>query len=109
MTVSSLDLFAWLSADAVQTLGWTLIHFLWQGLALAILFQAAVPFCRTAGGRARRARVPVRGRPDARNSPVGLGHAERPETLTRAASVWRPGGPHRTDTQAKPSSNRPIP
>ncbi|MBX7200443.1 MAG: M56 family metallopeptidase, partial [Rhodospirillaceae bacterium] len=51
MTVPSLDLFAWLSADAIQTLGWTLIHFLWQGLALALLFQAVVPFCRTAAGR----------------------------------------------------------
>ena len=55
MILSSLDLdlgFAdWLSPDVIQTLGWTLIHFLWQGLALALLFQAIVPFCRTASGR----------------------------------------------------------
>ncbi len=48
----SLDFTAgWLSPDMIQALGWTLIHFLWQGLALALLFQAAVPFCRTANAR----------------------------------------------------------
>ncbi len=28
----------WFSPDVVQALGWTLIHFLWQGLALAFIF-----------------------------------------------------------------------
>ena len=52
MTMPSLDAsFDWLSPDMIQALGWTLIHFLWQGLALALLFQAVVPFCRTAHAR----------------------------------------------------------
>lgn len=52
MTLPSLDFsLEWLSPDVIQALGWTLIHFLWQGLAVVLLFQAVVPFCRTAHGR----------------------------------------------------------
>ncbi len=52
MTLPSLSLsLGWLSPDVIQTLGWTLIHFLWQGLALALLFQGLVLFCRTANAR----------------------------------------------------------
>ena len=29
----------WFSSDVVQALGWTLIHFLWQGFALALIYQ----------------------------------------------------------------------
>src|SRR5690349_14621972 len=31
-----------------RDLGWTLIHFLWQGLLLAALLQAILPLCRSA-------------------------------------------------------------
>lgn len=41
----------WLSGDVIQTLGWTLIHFLWEGLALVLAFQFLVMFCRTAHAR----------------------------------------------------------
>jgi beta-lactamase regulating signal transducer with metallopeptidase domain len=41
----------WVSADLLRTLGWTLLHFIWQGAALAALFAAAVAACRSAAGR----------------------------------------------------------
>ena len=40
-----------LDPDMIQTLGWTLIHFLWEGLALALLFQGLITLCRTANAR----------------------------------------------------------
>ncbi|PYX46019.1 MAG: hypothetical protein DMG79_17815, partial [Acidobacteria bacterium] len=36
----------WLSPAVMQSLGWTLLHFLWQGTALAALAAAAMSFCR---------------------------------------------------------------
>src|SRR5438270_2759214 len=36
----------WLSPAVMQSLGWTLLHFLWQGMALAALAAAAMSFCR---------------------------------------------------------------
>ena len=41
----------WLSPDVLRTLGWTLLHFLWQGAALAALFAAAAAVCRSASAR----------------------------------------------------------
>ena len=46
-----MNVLAWFSPDVVQALGWTLIHFLWQGLALALIFQFLQLFCRSARGR----------------------------------------------------------
>jgi beta-lactamase regulating signal transducer with metallopeptidase domain len=40
-----------LSPDAIHRLGWTLIHFLWQGFALAILCQVVMLLVRKAGAR----------------------------------------------------------
>ncbi|MHB1205638.1 MAG: M56 family metallopeptidase [Rhodospirillaceae bacterium] len=52
MTLPSPDVnLAWLSQDMIQTLGWTLIHFLWEGLALVLAFQFLATFCRTAHDR----------------------------------------------------------
>ena len=34
-----------------RDLGWTLIHFLWQGLLLAVLLNAILPICRNAIAR----------------------------------------------------------
>ena len=39
---------SWLSAGLVSDIGWTLIHFLWQGVALAALLYLALPFFRNA-------------------------------------------------------------
>jgi beta-lactamase regulating signal transducer with metallopeptidase domain len=39
------------SPDIVRDLGWTLIHFLWQGLVLAALLQMILPMCRGAVAR----------------------------------------------------------
>ena len=36
----------WLSPAVMQSLGWTLLHFLWQGTALAALAAAAMSFYR---------------------------------------------------------------
>ena len=41
----------WLSPSAMQSLGWALLHFLWQGTALAALAAAAMALCRRASTR----------------------------------------------------------
>jgi beta-lactamase regulating signal transducer with metallopeptidase domain len=41
----------WLSPDVMRTLGWALVHFLWQGLALAALLSAAMAMFRGAAAR----------------------------------------------------------
>ena len=40
------DVFSWLPLETGRELGWTLIHFLWQGLLLAVLLNAVLPLCR---------------------------------------------------------------
>jgi beta-lactamase regulating signal transducer with metallopeptidase domain len=39
------------SAAALQVAGWTLLHFIWQGVAIAALFGASLMFCRQAQAR----------------------------------------------------------
>ena len=41
----------WLSPEVLRTLGWTLLHFLWQGAGLAALFAVAAAACRSASAR----------------------------------------------------------
>jgi beta-lactamase regulating signal transducer with metallopeptidase domain len=41
----------WFSPGAMQSLGWALLHFLWQGTALAALAAAAMALCRRASAR----------------------------------------------------------
>jgi bla regulator protein blaR1 len=41
-------LFAW-----VDTIGWTLLHFLWQGTALGVIYYLVRPFCRGMTARYR--------------------------------------------------------
>jgi beta-lactamase regulating signal transducer with metallopeptidase domain len=41
----------WISPEILRTLGWTLLHFVWQGAALAALFAATVTACRSAAAR----------------------------------------------------------
>src|SRR3979490_1946210 len=41
----------WISPDLLPTLGWTLLHFLWQGAGLAALFAVASAVCRSAPAR----------------------------------------------------------
>src|SRR4051794_33314344 len=42
---------SWLTPSMMQTLGWTLVHFIRQGVALAIMLYLAMAFCRTALAR----------------------------------------------------------
>jgi TonB family protein len=42
------DLLSWMPLETVRDLGWTLIHFLWQGLLLAALLHTVLPACRSA-------------------------------------------------------------
>ena len=42
---------SWLSPAAMQVLGWALIHFVWQGAAIAGLAAAVMGFCRRPGTR----------------------------------------------------------
>jgi beta-lactamase regulating signal transducer with metallopeptidase domain len=39
---------SWLTPEVVRTLGWTLVHFLWEGAALALLFYIFLAFTRSA-------------------------------------------------------------
>jgi beta-lactamase regulating signal transducer with metallopeptidase domain len=41
----------WISPELLRTLGWTLLHFLWQGAGLAALFAVACAVCRSAPAR----------------------------------------------------------
>src|SRR5437660_3627784 len=41
----------WISPESLRTLGWTLLHFLWQGAGLAALFAVAAAVCRSASTR----------------------------------------------------------
>jgi bla regulator protein blaR1 len=43
----------WFSPGAMESLGWALLHFLWQGTALAALAAAAMALCRRASTRYR--------------------------------------------------------
>jgi beta-lactamase regulating signal transducer with metallopeptidase domain len=40
-----------LSSALADTIGWTLIHFLWQGLLLAAMLRVILPLCRSAVAR----------------------------------------------------------
>src|SRR5579864_3408831 len=42
---------AWFSPAILHALGWALVNFLWEGLALAALFAGLSAFCRTASAR----------------------------------------------------------
>ncbi len=46
-----IDLLSWMPLETGRDLGWTLIHFLWQGLLLATLLHAILPICRSAVAR----------------------------------------------------------
>src|SRR6266851_4199978 len=41
----------WITPELLRTLGWTLLHFLWQGAGLAALFTAACAVWRSAAAR----------------------------------------------------------
>ncbi len=41
----------WISPELLRTLGWTLLHFLWQGAGIAALFAAGAAVCRSASAR----------------------------------------------------------
>jgi TonB family protein len=45
------DPLSWMPVETAQDLGWTLIHFLWQGLLLAALLNTLLPICRGATAR----------------------------------------------------------
>jgi beta-lactamase regulating signal transducer with metallopeptidase domain len=42
---------SWITPSTVQILGWTLVHFIWEGVALAAMLYVALAFCRTALAR----------------------------------------------------------
>jgi beta-lactamase regulating signal transducer with metallopeptidase domain len=45
------NLTSWLSPTAMHSLGWTLLHFLWQGTAVAALAAVLMTLCRRASAR----------------------------------------------------------
>ncbi len=44
-------LLSWMPLDTARDLGWTLVHFLWQGVLLGALLHAILPLCRSAAAR----------------------------------------------------------
>jgi beta-lactamase regulating signal transducer with metallopeptidase domain len=42
---------SWISPELLRTLGWTLLHFVWQGAGVAALFAVATAVCRSASAR----------------------------------------------------------
>jgi hypothetical protein len=36
----------WLPSELVESLGWTLLHFVWQGLAIALLLAVSLRLLR---------------------------------------------------------------
>ncbi len=42
------SLASWVSPSVMRALGWALLHFLWQGTALAALAGASIALCRRA-------------------------------------------------------------
>ena len=42
------QLLGWVTPSTVQTLGWTLVHFLWQGAAIAVVTYGVLAFVRSA-------------------------------------------------------------
>ncbi|MGA8029381.1 MAG: M56 family metallopeptidase [Bryobacteraceae bacterium] len=42
---------SWFTPDTIRALGWSLVHFLWQGAALALLLYVVTAFTRTALAR----------------------------------------------------------
>src|SRR5205823_12107084 len=45
------NLLNWISPEVLRTLGWTLLHFIWQGAGLAALFAVATAVCRSSTAR----------------------------------------------------------
>jgi len=45
------NLLSWMPLETGRDLGWTLIHFLWQGVLLAALLNTILPLCRSAIAR----------------------------------------------------------
>src|SRR5712664_4125475 len=41
----------WISPEVLRTLGWTLLHFIWQGAGLAALFAVGAAVCWSASAR----------------------------------------------------------
>jgi TonB family protein len=44
-------LLSWMPLESARDLGWTLVHFLWQGALLAALLHILLPLCRNAAAR----------------------------------------------------------
>ncbi|MBA2589953.1 MAG: M56 family metallopeptidase [Alphaproteobacteria bacterium] len=44
-------LLSWMPLEMARDLGWTLVHFLWQGVLLAALLHTLLPLCRSAIAR----------------------------------------------------------
>lgn len=84
---------SWLSPGLMHAVAWTLLHFLWQGAALAALAAAAMAFCSRASARyaiALIALVMMLGAPV-----VTLISIRQIQSVTDRASAdnWRSGSP----------------
>src|SRR6267378_1149921 len=49
--IAMTNLAGWISPEVLRALGWTLLHFVWQGAGLAALFAVAMAICRSAQTR----------------------------------------------------------
>jgi hypothetical protein len=51
ISLTTTSLMNWLSPSVMHSLGWALLHFLWQGTAVAALAAVLMSFCRRASTR----------------------------------------------------------
>src|SRR5437763_5513913 len=99
----------WISPELLRTLGWTLLHFLWQGAGLAALFAVTTAVCRSAPTRYALAVVAVALK---KISPVitftWLRRQANPAVWTGAAGVSTGAGTSTQNVTALSSSRAPA-
>src|SRR5258708_13358753 len=81
----------WISPELLRTLGWTLLHFLWQGAGIAALFAVGAAVCRNAPARyalAVCALVLMMVSPVIRFTWLELQTAPAARTAAEVASTW---------------------
>src|SRR5258708_6987846 len=99
----------WISPELLRTLGWTLLHFLWQGAGIAALFAVGAAVCRSAPARyalAIGALVLMMVSPVITFTWVELQTAPAARTAAEGASTW--AGTSTRNAAAPSGSRAPI-
>jgi GWxTD domain-containing protein len=86
---------SWAQTPAVTALGWTLIHFLWEGAAIALVLAAALGMARSSRARYAAACLAILAMP----AGFGLTFARLmpPQGIAGTAAIRAPGVPREAD------------